>query len=99
MAEPTTVTLAHPIKRDGATISSLEVRRPRVGDLRHLESLPSGASMLTRELAMMARLTGLPAEVLDELDATDYAALTEAAAGFSDAAPAAGSPTPPSSPV
>ena len=82
------VTLAEPILAGGQKITEVTVRRPKVKDLRRLDHLPVAANDLTRGIEMAAILTGLTAETIDELDAADFAALSDVIAGFLPKPPA-----------
>lgn len=78
-----TIQLAYPIEAGGATIAAVTIRRPKAKDLRALDTARAGgASEVEQSMVMIEGLTGLPREVVDELDATDFAALGEAVADF-----------------
>lgn len=65
-----TVKLKYPVRlATGETLTELNLRRPRVGDLRAVAHLSGDAE---QELAIFARVTGLVPEDLDELDLADY---------------------------
>lgn len=87
MAKITIIKLDHPIditltksggKRE-ETITQINLRRPKVKDLKglnlaHLE----GADMIT----LVSRLSGLDSAVFDEVDAADFLNMSEMVAGF-----------------
>ncbi|MCS4532776.1 phage tail assembly protein [Neisseria montereyensis] len=58
----------------GKMLTELTVRRPKVGDIRAVSGLNTEAE---QEPAMMARITGLVPEDLDEFDMVDYKALQD----------------------
>lgn len=71
----TTIVLKFPIKNGlGETVSTLKMRRAKVGDLRAVGQLRND---MEQELALFARLTGLVPEDLDLLDAADYKQLQD----------------------
>jgi hypothetical protein len=69
--------LKHPIKfTHGDVVEEVELRRPKVSDLRAIgEKGISGPDLVQK-------LTGLQGAVLDEMDSEDYFALSEMASGF-----------------
>lgn len=77
------VTLAVPVEWQGQTIAEVTIRRPKVKDLRAIEAASRDqSSQLDQGAAMLAQLTGLPIEAVDELDAQDFTAISEVIAGF-----------------
>lgn len=78
-----TVALAVPMDWQGQTIAEVTIRRPKVKDLRAMEaSARDKTSQLDQGADMIAQLTGLPIEAVDELDAEDFTAISEVIAGF-----------------
>lgn len=75
------VTLAVPVEWQGQKIAEVTVRRPKVKDLRAIEASARG-SQLDQGATMIAQLTGLPPDAVDELDAADFTAISEVIAGF-----------------
>ncbi len=68
-----TVTLEEPIIVGGSELTKVTVRRPKVKDLREVSAAADGAkSDMEQGIAIVATLTGLPAEAIDELDAGDF---------------------------
>lgn len=89
MSKPKTVRLTQPIDSDGKTVTEVQVRRPKVKDLRAMERDNSAtASQIDQGVAMAAILTELPIEIIDEMDAVDFAAVSEMIAGFLPQGPA-----------
>ena len=89
MSKPKTVRLTQPIAWDGKTVTEVQVRRPKVKDLRAMERDNSAAvTQIDQGVAMAALLTELPVEILDEMDAVDFAAVSEVIAGFLPQVPA-----------
>ena len=89
MSKPKTVRLSQPILWDGKSVTEIQVRRPKVKDLRAMErdnSVP--ATQVDQGVAMAALLTELPIDVIDEMDAVDFAAISEVIAGFLPQGPA-----------
>ena len=84
-----TVRLSQPIASDGKTVTEVQVRRPKVKDLRAMErDNTNPASQIDQGVAMAALLTELPVEIIDEMDAVDFAAVSEVIAGFLPQGPA-----------
>lgn len=89
MSKPKTVRLSQPILWDGKSVTEIQVRRPKVKDLRAMErdnSVP--ARQIDQGVAMAALVTELPIEFIDEMDAVDFAAVSEVIAGFLPQGPA-----------
>ncbi len=83
MNKPKAIRLSHPIAWDGKTVTEVQVRRPKVKDLRAMErDTSTSANQIDQGVAMAALLTELPAEIIDEMDAVDFAAVSEVIAGF-----------------
>jgi len=78
----TNVKLAEPIVVGGQKITEVTLRRPKVKDLRALDHLDVSANDLARGIEMAAILTGLTPQTIDELDAADFAAISDVIAGF-----------------
>ena len=78
----TNVKLAEPIMVGDQKLTEVTLRRPKVKDLRALDHLDVNANDLTRGIEMVAILTGLTPETIDELDAADFAAISDVIAGF-----------------
>ena len=69
----TVVKLKNPVRlATGQVLSELKVRRPRVGDLRAVMHI---GSEVEQGLMLVARVTGLVPEDLDELDLQDLEAV------------------------
>ena len=89
MSKPKTVRLTQPIAWDGKSVTEIQVRRPKVKDLRAMERDNSAtATQVDQGVAMAALLTELPVEIIDEMDAVDFAAVSEVIAGFLPQGPA-----------
>jgi hypothetical protein len=74
------IKLIEPIKIDGASISELTLRRPKVGDRLAVERI--GNSDAEKEVALIANLADIPKDAVEELDLADYAKIQEALQGF-----------------
>lgn len=74
-----TVTLEWPLEVDGKTIASVELRRLVGRDFQQLTKLPAGTD---ENSALLHLMTGLPSEVIGQLDADDFVSLSEAARAF-----------------
>ncbi len=75
-----TIPLSFPIEIGGRTISDVTIRRPKVGDLRRMEK--HKGSDFDRTMRVLADLTELAPEELDELDTSDLQALSKVLEGF-----------------
>lgn len=85
--DPNAVALREPLKlADGRILTEIVLRAPRVRDLKAAQR--ASADPVEQELAMLARLTGLVPEDLDEMHLADYARLQ--ARFRADADPGAG---------
>jgi hypothetical protein len=89
MTDTARVTLARPISVEERMITEVSIRRPKVRDLRAMEkSRQPGGTELDQGIAMAAALCDLPLEAMDEMDAADFAAISEVLGGFLPKAPA-----------
>lgn len=75
-------TLAVPIQHDGREIGEVSLRRPKVKDLRAINAAGKDGDELDQSTVMIATLSGLPPEAVDELDTEDFVALSETVADF-----------------
>ena len=83
MTDTARVTLFHPLKVGDKTIAEVTIRRPKVRDLRAMEKAREpGSSEMGQGIVMAATLCDLPLEAMDEMDAADFAAISEAITGF-----------------
>jgi hypothetical protein len=89
MTDTTGVKLVRPLNVEGQMITDVTIRRPKVRDLRALEKAREpGFTELDQGIAMAAALCDLPLAVMDEMDAGDFAAISEVLGGFLPKAPA-----------
>jgi hypothetical protein len=89
MAGTIAIRLREPIEHGGAVITEVTVRSPKVRDLRAIDAgTGKDASEFDRGIALAAQLTGLALEAVEEMGAADFAAVSEAVAGFMQAGPA-----------
>lgn len=89
----TTIDLAYPLNRGSVTVPSLKLRRVKVGDLNAMDDLPPGTKPRRREMFLLSRLADVPPEMLEDMDAADYAKVVEALESFFVGAPPAGGST------
>ena len=83
MTDTARVKLARPIRAEERMITEVAIRRPRVRDLRAMEKMRQpGGTELDQGIAMAAALCDLPLEAMDEMDAADFAAISEVLGGF-----------------
>ncbi len=77
------VKFSRPLKIGDRTVAEVTIRRPKVKDLRAMEKAREpGSSEMDQGIAMAATLCDLPLEAMDEMDAADFAAISEAITGF-----------------
>ena len=75
--------LAYPVKlADGRTVTELQLRRPKVKDLKQAARYSDKTE--EQETALLAALVGLTPEDMDELDLADYRKLQDAFRGMLD---------------
>ncbi len=88
MTDTARVKLSHPIEVGNRTIAEVTIRHPKVRDLRAMEKMREpGSSELDQGIAIAAALCDLPLEAMDEMDATDFAAISEVLGDFLPKAP------------
>lgn len=76
-------TLIEPIDGPGGErITRVLIRRPKGRDLREMEAIVEAKGPGAATFAMVAALTGLTADQVDDLDAEDFVALGEKVANF-----------------
>jgi hypothetical protein len=89
MTDTARVKLVRPFKVEDRTITEVTIRRPKVRDLRALEKIREpGATELDQSIVMTATLCDLPPDAMDEMDAADFASISEVLSGFLPKAPA-----------
>ena len=89
MTDTARVKLVRPIRVEERMITEVAIRRPKVSDLRAMEKLREpGSTELDQGIAMAAALCDLPMEAMDEMDAVDFAAISEVLGGFLPKPPA-----------
>ena len=89
MTDTARVKLTRPIRIEERMITEVTIRRPKVRDLRAMEKMRDpGGTELDQGIAMAATLCDLPLEAMDEMDAVDFAAISEVLGGFLPRAPA-----------
>jgi len=89
MTDNARVKLVRPIRVEERMITEVTIRRPKVRDLRAIEKMrkPEGTE-LDQGIAMAAALCDLPPEAMDEMDAADFAAVSEVLSSFLPGTPA-----------
>ena len=89
MTDTACVKLVRPFKVEERMITEVTIRRPKVRDLRAMEKMREpGSTELDQSIAMTATLCDLPPEAMDEMDAADFASISEVLGGFLPKAPA-----------
>ncbi len=77
-----TIQLQHPVTIEGTEIKHLNLRRPKVRDLRNAEKAGKGAGNAETEIRLFANLCEVTPETIEELDLADYGRLQKAYEGF-----------------
>jgi hypothetical protein len=77
------IKLKYPFQFEGREVAELEFRRLKTGEVRRASKAGKGDEMQTA-VEVAAISSGLPVEAIDEIDAADFKALSEALseAGF-----------------
>jgi len=78
----TVITLREPISTAEGVISTVMLRRPKVKDLKKVDAARAEGGDMQAGIAMVAAITGLSVEVVDEMDAADFTTISEALADF-----------------
>jgi len=73
-----------PLTVDGKTVAEVSIRRPKVKDIRVVEST-KGEGDLQQGIVTVSLLTGISVEEIDDMDAGDFARVSEVVGGFFDA--------------
>ena len=97
MTSPKTKTLRlnYPVTVEDRVVSEVTITRPKVKDLKAMDAALDGIKdKLDQGIVMAATLTGLPPEVIEELDAEDFTKLSDEVAGFFPQAKAHGTGAP-----
>jgi hypothetical protein len=76
----TEIILDYPIEFEGATLSKITVRRPKVADV--VAARKSKKDEAEQEIAMLAKLTELAPDAIESLDLGDYKKLQEVLSCF-----------------
>lgn len=74
------ITLKYPIQFEGGELKEISVRRPKVKDV--TESKKGKAENSDQEIALIAKLSGLPPAAIEDLDLADYTAIQEVLQSF-----------------
>ena len=89
MTDTARVKLVRPIRVEERMITDVTIRRPKVRNLRAMEKMRElGGTEIDQGIAMAAALCDLPLEAMDDMDAADFAAISEVLGGFLPKAPA-----------
>jgi hypothetical protein len=88
-----TLKLDHPFTADGKMLTEVAIRRPKVKDIRSIDIVKDQGD-LQQGLTMASLLTGISIDALDEMDAADFARVSEIVMSFlpQSKAPGAGAP-------
>jgi hypothetical protein len=78
----TQINLQYPVEIDGAKVSVLHLRRPKVRDL-IAASKAGGVDPVQREVRLFSNLCEITPETVEELDIADYTKIQEAYGDFS----------------
>lgn len=81
--ESVRLSLSFPISVNGQTVTEIEVRRPKVKDVRRSEA--ANVSEFERGLLMISYLTDLSDVAVGEIDTVDLMKINEVVTGFTNA--------------
>lgn len=73
--------LDHPLQVDGKAMAEITIRRPKVKDILAIDKVKDEGDM-QQGITMAVLLTGLSPDVLDEMDAGDFARVSELVGSF-----------------
>jgi hypothetical protein len=74
------IELQFPIDFEGGKLSKVELRRPKVADV--VKARKGLKDEAEQEVALIAKLSGLPPAAIEDLDIADYKKLQEVLSGF-----------------
>ncbi len=77
--KPTTIKLKYPVTVDGAEISQITLRRPKIRDL---ESMDKVAGEMKKVVMLIASLAEMAPDQVRELDAEDLGSIAETLGDF-----------------
>lgn len=86
-ADKTTFALKHPFTFKELEVKEVSLRRAKVADLKAVDGLKGDVEKIAK---LTSILSGLALPAIDELDAEDFAAVSEVVAGFLGASPPTG---------
>jgi len=75
----TEIKLEHPIQANGETVETITLKRPQV---RHLKAVDRAQGDIERAALLIGELAGLPPSAVEQIDAADFARLSEVIGGF-----------------
>jgi hypothetical protein len=70
-----TIQLTYPVDFEGGKLSEVTLRRPKVSDV--TSARKTAKDDASQEVALIAKLAGLPASVVEDFDLADYKKLQE----------------------
>lgn len=76
----TEIELEYPIDFEGGKLKSVTLRRPKVGDV--VKARKGLKDEADQEVAIIAKLSGLPPAAIEDLDISDYKKIQEVLSGF-----------------
>lgn len=74
------ITLTYPVDFEGGKLNEITLRRPKVSDV--TAARKTAKDDAAQEVALVAKLAGLPTSIIEELDLGDYKKLQEHLQGF-----------------
>ena len=80
MSTKETIKLAYPVTVSGVEITEISLRRMKARDLKIMESRKGGD--LEKSMQLVADLAEMDTAVIDELDAADFATVSETVESF-----------------
>lgn len=74
-----TITLAHPFTFEGEAVTEIELRRPKMRDMKKAQKHKDD---MEKSIHMMADLAEVTPKLIEELDTEDFKALSDKVADF-----------------
>ena len=78
----TSVTLKYPVTHNGKEVSELSFRRARIKDIEAIERAVEGGGEITASITSISCLSGLPEDVVREIDGEDFVQIADVMSDF-----------------
>lgn len=78
----TKIDLEFPVTNGSETVKSITLRRAKVKDIEKIQSAVEAGGEIAGSIVSVSCLSGLPEDVVREIDGADYVRIAEAISGF-----------------